>query len=159
MNVTSVAPAPRILRNTTNNTLNSATTNRLLQWLMHNPSSYLLEFDAVLPTTTTTRNTGQVPTPLQIQTATTLFTYEPQENPLTVNTCPITLEDFREGESLMRINGCGHIFKTNALHHWFERNHRCPSCRYDICLSTGSTGSTRGTGRTERTEVLEGMNV
>ena len=177
VNTTSVAS--RNIRNTTNNTLDSATTNRLLQWLMRNPSSYVLEFDTILPTTTTTRNTS-VPTSLQIQTATTLFTYEPQENPLTVNTCPITLEDFREGERLMRINGCGHIFKANALHHWFERNHRCPSCRYDICSSTdgtestegtGSTESTEGTGstgsveRTERTErvrmpeVLEGMNV
>ena len=165
VNTTSVAP--RNIRNTTNNTLDSATTNRLLQWLMRNPSSYVLEFDTILPTTTTTRNTT-VPTSLQIQTATTLFTYEPQENPLTVNTCPITLEDFREGERLMRINGCGHIFKANALHHWFERNHRCPSCRYDICLSTErteSTGSAEGTGSagsTERVrmpEVLEGMNV
>ena len=166
VNTTSVAP--RNIRNTTNNTLDSATTNRLLQWLMRNPSSYVLEFDTILPTTTTTTRNTTVPTSLQIQTATTLFTYEPQENPLTVNTCPITLEDFREGERLMRINGCGHIFKANALHHWFERNHRCPSCRYDICLSTERTesaGSTEGTGRTERTErvrmpeVLEGMNV
>jgi len=39
---------------------------------------------------------------------------------------------------LMRIHGCGHIFKATSLHRWFERNHKCPSCRYDILTSSAS---------------------
>jgi hypothetical protein len=73
-------------------------------------------------------------TALQIWRATTLFTYNPQENTLLTTTCPITLEEFIEGETLIQIQGCGHVFKTEALYRWFERNHRCPSCRHDITV-------------------------
>ena len=51
---------------------------------------------------------------------------------LSQNTCPITLETFQEGEQICRIIHCGHIFKEIALNQWFQRNVRCPVCRYDI---------------------------
>jgi hypothetical protein len=124
---------------------NNNNTSRLWQSLLQSPS-YVLEFDAtnLLNTNTNTRQTSlhNRPTPLQIQTATSLFSYHPQENPLTITTCPITLEEFREDEMLMRIHGCGHIFKATALHRWFERNHKCPSCRYDILSSAFTLPST-----------------
>lgn len=44
-------------------------------------------------------------------------------------TCPISLEPIRDGESVMRINRCGHIFKESALRTWFSRDQRCPVCR------------------------------
>lgn len=110
-------------------------TNRLLQLLLRNPSPYILELDTIpifgSRNTNTNTNTN-APTAFQIQTATRLFNYNPQEDPLTISTCPITLEEFHEGETLMCIHGCGHIFKAAALHRWFLRNHRCPSCRYNI---------------------------
>jgi hypothetical protein len=46
--------------------------------------------------------------------------------------CPITLENFVLGENICRIRHCGHIFKTSGLILWFQRNVRCPVCRYDI---------------------------
>jgi hypothetical protein len=52
-----------------------------------------------------------------------------------ITTCPITLEDFVDGESVTKINVCGHVFRTSALRHWFERNCMCPVCRRD---STGA---------------------
>jgi hypothetical protein len=118
-------------------------TSRLLQSFLNNSPSYILELDATnlwntnrnrtTPTGTST-STSQRPRPtaLQIQTATTVFYYNSQENLLPITICPITLEEFQEGEMLMRIHGCGHIFKAIGLHRWFERNHKCPSCRYDI---------------------------
>ena len=123
---------------------NSNSSNRLWQSLLQNPS-YVLEFDTSNIWNTNTRQTPSShnrPTALQIQTATTLFSYHPQENPLPVTVCPITLEEFREDEILMRIHGCGHIFKATALHRWFERNHKCPSCRYDILTAAFSLPST-----------------
>jgi len=131
--------------NNNNNTNSTTDTSQLWQSLFQNPS-YVLEFDTTniwnRNRNTNTRQPTNRPTPLQIQTATTLFSYHPQENPLTVTVCPITLEEFREDEILMRINGCGHIFKATALHRWFERNHKCPSCRYDILHSAFSLPST-----------------
>jgi hypothetical protein len=46
--------------------------------------------------------------------------------------CPITLENFVVGENICRIRHCGHIFKSNGLIQWFQRNVRCPVCRYDV---------------------------
>jgi hypothetical protein len=50
----------------------------------------------------------------------------------TNTTCPITLEEFQEGEILRRINHCGHVFRESAIQNWFRQNVRCPVCRYDI---------------------------
>ena len=46
--------------------------------------------------------------------------------------CPITLENFVVGENICRIRHCGHIFKPTGLMLWFQRNVRCPVCRYDV---------------------------
>jgi hypothetical protein len=47
-------------------------------------------------------------------------------------TCPITLEEFEPGESVTKINVCGHVFRAAALRSWFEQHHLCPVCRRDI---------------------------
>ena len=71
------------------------------------------------------------PTPLQIAQSTELITYE--ENELFLNRrCPISLEEFRNGEQIRRIIHCGHCFNTLSFDRWFSRNVRCPVCRYDI---------------------------
>ena len=49
-------------------------------------------------------------------------------NPI-VDTCPITMETFQAGDSVLRINHCGHIFKEGALRTWLARDGRCPVCR------------------------------
>lgn len=69
------------------------------------------------------------PTLTQISQATELILYD---NSLPHPSCSITLEAFQEGEQVCRIIGCGHIFKQTAIQQWFQRNVRCPVCRYDI---------------------------
>lgn len=46
--------------------------------------------------------------------------------------CPITLEDFVEGDQISRIRPCGHIFHTQSIRNWFSNRVRCPVCRCDI---------------------------
>ena len=47
--------------------------------------------------------------------------------------CPITQETFTSGDSVMKINHCGHLFKQDALTTYLtEFDHRCPICRYSI---------------------------
>jgi len=47
--------------------------------------------------------------------------------------CPITQEAFISGDSVMKINHCGHLFKQDALTTYLtEFDHRCPICRYSI---------------------------
>lgn len=46
--------------------------------------------------------------------------------------CPISLEEFQDGDQVRRINHCGHIFNEVSFQHWFHRNVRCPVCRFDV---------------------------
>ena len=103
-------------------------------------NEYILEFENITPLIYPQQPQQQQPqilTSQEIQNATELFIHN-SIHPLIYHTCPITLEEFREGEPLMRIIHCGHIFKAFELQRWFLRNTKCPSCRYDI--RTGSSG-------------------
>ena len=71
------------------------------------------------------------PTATEIQNATRVITYSQISSPLNSN-CPISLEPFEQTSEVTQILGCGHIFHTDSVHLWFERNVRCPVCRYDI---------------------------
>jgi len=80
------------------------------------------------------------PTPEQIDAATELITYSPtMENISTC--CPITLDDFQEGDVVRQIRHCRHTFNEAAIQNWFQSNVRCPVCRYDIREYTAGTGS------------------
>lgn len=71
------------------------------------------------------------PTPLQIREATEIVNY--QSDGFFLNrSCPINLEEFRDGEEIRRIIHCGHCFNSSSFDRWFSRNVRCPVCRYDI---------------------------
>jgi len=68
--------------------------------------------------------------------------------------CPITWEDFTEGEEIRQIRHCSHIFKNTALLNWLRTHNICPVCRYDLrtfqsrnIASSSSTNTT--TGNTE----------
>jgi hypothetical protein len=71
------------------------------------------------------------PTQQQIDNASRLVSYRDISSPLS-ESCPITLEHFNPDDDVMQIHHCGHIFSLNAFNQWFERNVRCPVCRYDI---------------------------
>jgi len=71
------------------------------------------------------------PTQYQISNATRTIRYCDIENPLN-SSCPISLENFSSEDEVSQIIHCGHIFKKDQLHHWFQSNVRCPVCRFDI---------------------------
>jgi hypothetical protein len=128
----------------TNTTSSSSRQNLIsqLRTLFRNneyTSPYILEFENITPLFSSSQSQSQSQsqstslTSQEIQNATELFIHDSNiSNTLLYNTCPITLEEFREGEPVMRISYCGHIFKAFELQRWFLRNTKCPSCRYDI---------------------------
>lgn len=71
------------------------------------------------------------PTETQIINATQNITYSENEEYNNIS-CPITMEDFNNGEQVFQIKHCGHNFREDALRNWFRTNVRCPVCRYDI---------------------------
>jgi hypothetical protein len=69
------------------------------------------------------------PTNAQIENAVENVVYD---SSLAQFRCPISLESFEEGVEICRIKHCRHLFKRSSLLSWFQRNVRCPVCRYDI---------------------------
>ena len=53
--------------------------------------------------------------------------------------CPITQENFEEGEEICQIIHCGHYFKKNAIYRWFSRSTNCPVCRYNLLSNINAT--------------------
>jgi len=69
------------------------------------------------------------PTPEQILVSTEIINWSDN---LLQTQCPISLDPFDDNERICRIRNCNHLFKISPLMNWFERNVRCPVCRYDI---------------------------
>jgi hypothetical protein len=45
------------------------------------------------------------------------------------NVCPITMEEYAEGDRLLRLRECRHAFRERELVEWFSRHSTCPVCR------------------------------
>lgn len=71
-------------------------------------------------------------------------------NPINTS-CPIQLYNFNANSSVSRINYCGHIFDRNGLNRWFERNTRCPICRYNLITETDTETETETVNHTHNT--------
>jgi hypothetical protein len=82
------------------------------------------------------------PTNAQIETATRRVLYRDIVTPIN-NTCPISMENFNDDDTVTIIRHCGHIFNTDELNTWFESNCRCPVCRYDIRNYNRNSSSSR----------------
>ena len=71
------------------------------------------------------------PTSEQISSATRIFPFTNNSDILNTQ-CPITLEQFENGQQICQIIHCGHCFAEASIRNWFQRNVHCPVCRYDI---------------------------
>ena len=81
----------------------------------------------------TQENVIVAPTSQQIEDATEDIAFTEENYDLINETrCPITLEDFQENQTLVRIRRCGHVFSQEPFRNWFRQSVRCPVCRHDI---------------------------
>jgi len=71
------------------------------------------------------------PTPSQIETATRRVLYRDIVSPIN-SSCPISMDNFNDNDTVTIIRHCGHIFNSDEFITWFHSNCRCPVCRYDI---------------------------
>lgn len=115
-------PQQRTQTNTTENR------EHLLSYVVYRPT--IRNQDA-----TTLRNFFQNilirPTREQVNNATELITYNRNLENIS-QTCPITLEEFQDGDIIRQIKQCKHVFHELPIQNWFRTNVRCPVCRYDI---------------------------
>ena len=88
----------------------------------------------------------------EITTMTTTFTFNNEtRNEVSEARCPISLDNFQQGDTLCRINGCNHTFKKDNLLHWFRRNSKCPICRFDLRNAGNNSSSRNNRGRSTTT--------
>jgi hypothetical protein len=101
------------------------------------------------------------PTERQILDAIEIIIFN--ENETYNNTsCPITMEEFDDGEHICQIKHCGHNFREDALRNWFRTNVRCPVCRYDIrdyVISDVSNGNDLSGNNNYPTGFLDNNNI
>jgi hypothetical protein len=48
--------------------------------------------------------------------------------------CPISLVQFNEGDSLLRIRRCHHVFYPELINQWLRQHNTCPMCRRDVTV-------------------------
>ena len=94
------------------------------------------------------------PSTEQIEAATETLTYDENETYMN-NQCPISLENFRNGEQIRRIIYCGHCFSVNSFTRWFNSNVRCPICRHDIRDNIPGTDLSNNTNLSRNNSNLE----
>jgi hypothetical protein len=69
--------------------------------------------------------------PIQIANATENVLYTTETFP-EITQCPISLDEFEDGEVVCQIRHCRHIFKARNIRRWFETHTCCPVCRHDL---------------------------
>ena len=79
-------------------------------------------------------------TPLIYDNTTRLIFYDTTNDNID-RICPISHENFEDGEQITQIKECGHIFKTDNIKRWLERSSYCPKCRYNIVTREYTTPS------------------
>lgn len=67
----------------------------------------------------------------QIENATESVLYTTEAFP-EITQCPISLDEFDDGELVCQIRYCRHIFKRRNIMRWLETHTCCPVCRHDL---------------------------
>ena len=98
------------------------------------------------------------PTETQIEIATRNARYRDILSPRN-RSCPISLDNFNDHDTVTIIRYCGHIFNTNELNTWFRSNCRCPVCRYDIRNFNPNNTSNENTVPNEQTTVENSSSI
>lgn len=57
--------------------------------------------------------------------------YKSFDSSCSVKECPISLEEFKEGDSIIELP-CNHIFNENNIKNWLKEKPNCPICRMSL---------------------------
>jgi len=58
--------------------------------------------------------------------------------------CPISLEEFKDGDSLIELP-CNHIFLENNINYWVKEKQTCPVCRHNLINVSSVNANSTGT--------------
>lgn len=103
--------------------------NNIIQNTGITPSTNMQWFTSFINAPITSQeNTGL--TNEQIENCTNRIVYQNNTTELLSHTCPITMEDFREGDTILKLTECSHTFREMDLLRWFVTHSTCPVCRH-----------------------------
>ncbi|XP_051129682.1 RING-H2 finger protein ATL80-like [Andrographis paniculata] len=61
-----------------------------------------------------------------------LVTFPPLDNIFCFTECHICLEEFEQGEIILKLPACGHGYHKDCITRWMSaRDSRCPNCRHE----------------------------
>jgi hypothetical protein len=111
----------------------------ILSQIPRSPASEYTDIEALLHLlSSATGNNASADVPAnglslsQVESATDIVVYD---SDIHVETrCPISLEDFADGDILCRTKHCNHLFKRSHLMTWLQTHITCPSCRHDLVI-------------------------
>lgn len=98
-----------------------------------------------------------IPTTEEISQATRIIRYSEIENPIN-DRCPISHEVFEEDDIVSQIVFCKHIFKSEQINTWFQRNSHCPVCRHNIITTNFFNTSVINNSNTISSNPSSGSN-
>lgn len=94
---------------------NESDVDRLLRETLNTPSPFKYVID-----------------PAELDNHATKIKYSISNELHTMPHCPITMEDFTDGEQVNQLP-CGHIFKPDAINDWLlTQKAECPVCRFKL---------------------------
>ena len=71
------------------------------------------------------------PTQTQVETATRRAMYCDIVSPIN-RSCPISLENFNDSDTVSVIRYCGHIFHSKCIKPWLLKSKLCPNCKAEV---------------------------
>lgn len=73
--------------------------------------------------------------------------------------CPITWDPFVQGQEVLRINNCRHIFGQHALVEWFQSHNICPVCRSNVrgVANSGNLSSSSSSSNPVINQIITGI--
>jgi hypothetical protein len=99
----------------------------------------------------------------EITESTTELSWDDISNNSNQMMCPISQQNFVSGDSVLKINTCGHIFKKDCLLNYFSNyNHVCPVCRHNVrrghSAGNNETDGSNNESEESRDEVIPADN-
>ena len=128
----------RTILNATTHTENTLVERYFENWSIFSPRYNNFATSNLMSSINNTPNNTQI---LDISGNVTFSDWSPAEvtmpldasgQSIPIERCPITQQEFTEGDRIGRINRCGHVFSEHALRRWLRTNNSCPLCRQTV---------------------------
>jgi len=105
------------------------------------------------------RKDNSVPTVTGNKNGFSFLTEKPGFEHLDVDSCPVCLLEFDEGDKISRSRNCMHTFHGHCIYEWLKNHDTCPLCRQDVFVPGKGTEFLSNSDNIRRELDREEFNV